>query len=147
MEFKVLCKCGTPYRFDIELDNGKVPQGVKCPSCGANGSAAANALLISQKMPLETEGHPNGEAMIALKITCQCGLKFKIDCQPKRMQLPMELKCPGCQDDKTEQANRMLRSMITGEPMPEGLAPTEETQHTLYLSKEDLAGEGGEAGE
>ena len=85
--------------------------------------------------------------MIALKITCQCGLKFKIDCQPKRMQLPMELKCPGCQDDKTEQANRMLRSMITGEPMPEGLAPTEETQHTLYLSKEDLAGEGGEAGE
>lgn len=139
MEFKVICKCGTPYRFDVDLEDGKVPQGVKCPNCEANGSAAANALLISQKIPLETEGHPNGEAMIALKITCQCGLKFKIDCQPKGMKLPMELKCPGCQDDKTDYANQLLRAKISGEPMPEEMPVTDETQQTLYLRKEDLA--------
>jgi rubredoxin len=138
MEFKVICKCGTPYRFDIELENGKVPQGVKCPGCGANGSAAANALLVSQKIPLEMEGHPNGEAMIALKITCQCGLKFKIDCQPKRMKLPMDLKCPGCQDDKTEYANQLLHAKITGEPLPDAPPVTDETQQTLYLTKDDL---------
>ena len=140
MEFKVICKCGTPYRFDIDLEDGKVPQGVKCPSCEANGSAAANALLIAQKMPLETEGHPNGEAMIALKINCQCGLKFKIDCQPKKMKLPMELKCPGCQDDKTEFANQLLESRITGKPMSvtPNIPDNEETQQTLYLRKEDL---------
>lgn len=145
MEFKVICKCGTPYRFDIDLEDGKVPQGVKCPSCDANGSAAANALLVSQRIPLETEGHPNGEAMIALKINCQCGLKFKIDCQPKKMKLPMELKCPGCQDDKTEFANAMLESRITGKPMPVSPIPESmETQQTLYLRKEDLAEEEGQ---
>ncbi|MBL6763910.1 MAG: hypothetical protein ISQ14_03065 [Verrucomicrobiae bacterium] len=145
MEFKVICKCSTPYRFDIDLENGKVPQGIKCPNCGANGSAAANALLISQKVPLQMEGQPNGEAMIALKITCRCGLKFKIDCQPKSMKLPMELKCPGCQDDKTELANQVLRAKITGEPMPDLIHPTDETQQTLYLRKEDLVGGDAEA--
>jgi len=80
--------------------------------------------------------------MIALKINCQCGLKFKIDCQPKKMKLPMELKCPGCQDDKTEFANAMLESRITGKPMPVSPIPESmETQQTLYLRKEDLAEE------
>ena len=101
-------------------------------------------MLISQKVPLEMEGHPNGEAMIALKITCQCGLKFKIDCQPRSMKLPMELRCPGCQDDKTGLANQLLRAKITGEPMPELVPPTDETQQTLYLRREDLADAGSE---
>jgi hypothetical protein len=138
MEFKIICKCSTPYRFDIDLENGKVPQGVKCPNCQANGSAAANSLLVSQTVPIMTEDSPHGEAMIALKITCQCGLKFKIDCQPKKYKLPMELKCPGCQDDKTEFANKLLEAKITGKPMPVMPMVTEETQQTLYLKKEDL---------
>jgi len=139
MDFKIICKCGTPYRFEIDLEDGKVPPGVKCPSCETNGSTPVNALLLAQAMALEMKPHPNGEAMIAVKLNCQCGLRFKIDCQPKMMKLPMVLKCPGCQDDKTDLANQILESKITGKPMVTPLYETADTQHTLYLRKEDLS--------
>ena len=35
-------------------------------------------------------------------------------------------------------ANQLLRAKISGEPMPEEMPVTDETQQTLYLRKEDL---------
>lgn len=45
MEIKVQCNCGARYKFDVEPVHGRMPTPVKCPSCGADGTAAANELI------------------------------------------------------------------------------------------------------
>ena len=42
---KVQCGCGQRYAFDIEPVNGRMPSPVACPVCGADGTAAANAVI------------------------------------------------------------------------------------------------------
>ena len=39
---KIQCECGQNYAFDVEPVNGRMPTMVSCPSCGADGTAAAN---------------------------------------------------------------------------------------------------------
>ncbi|HEV2329848.1 MAG TPA: hypothetical protein VGY56_13780, partial [Verrucomicrobiae bacterium] len=45
---KIQCVCGQKYAFDVEPVNGRMPAAVGCPSCGADGTAAAND-FIAQK--------------------------------------------------------------------------------------------------
>jgi len=45
MEIKVVCDCGQKFKFDVEAVNGQMPFTVTCPACGADGTAAANAVL------------------------------------------------------------------------------------------------------
>lgn len=45
MEIKIECACGTNYRFEVEPVHGRMPMSVNCPSCGAEGTAQANAFL------------------------------------------------------------------------------------------------------
>jgi len=45
MELKVECDCGQRYKFDVEPVHGRMPFPVNCPTCGADGTAKANALL------------------------------------------------------------------------------------------------------
>ncbi|MSU59255.1 MAG: hypothetical protein EXS35_13990 [Pedosphaera sp.] len=45
MEIKILCACGAKFKFDVEPVNGQMPWAVKCPVCGADGTAQANAIL------------------------------------------------------------------------------------------------------
>src|SRR6266487_1920529 len=45
MEVKVQCSCGTRYKFDVEPINDQMPGPVSCPSCGADGTAASNAII------------------------------------------------------------------------------------------------------
>ena len=47
---KIECGCGQHYAFDVEPVEGHMPTAVKCPSCGADGTAAANA-FIAQVIP------------------------------------------------------------------------------------------------
>lgn len=42
---KIECECGQNYAFDVEPVNGRMPSAVSCPSCGADGTAAANDYL------------------------------------------------------------------------------------------------------
>jgi hypothetical protein len=42
LAIKVQCVCGQRFAFDVEPVNGRMPQSVKCPSCGADGTLAAN---------------------------------------------------------------------------------------------------------
>jgi hypothetical protein len=42
---KVACVCGQHFAFDVEPVNGRIPSPVACPVCGADGTAAANAIL------------------------------------------------------------------------------------------------------
>src|SRR5688572_11371207 len=45
MEVKVQCSCGTRYKFDVEPVNNLMPGPISCPTCGADGTPASNAIL------------------------------------------------------------------------------------------------------
>ena len=47
---KVECDCGQRYAFDVEPVHGRMPAPVACPTCGADGTAKANAILA--QMPV-----------------------------------------------------------------------------------------------
>ncbi len=49
---KIQCGCGQRYAFDVEPVNGRMVSSVACPSCGADGTSAANA-IIAQTLPPE----------------------------------------------------------------------------------------------
>jgi len=42
---KIECQCGQRFAFDVEPIHGRMPAPVACPECGADGTAAANAIL------------------------------------------------------------------------------------------------------
>ncbi|HXC35687.1 MAG TPA: hypothetical protein VNV43_07410 [Candidatus Acidoferrales bacterium] len=45
MELKVACDCGQKYKFDVDPVEGRMPFAVNCPTCGVDGTPAANQLL------------------------------------------------------------------------------------------------------
>ncbi|HSY17596.1 MAG TPA: hypothetical protein VK815_04640 [Candidatus Acidoferrales bacterium] len=42
---KVVCRCGQKYSFEVEPVNGRMPQTIACPVCGADGTASANEII------------------------------------------------------------------------------------------------------
>src|SRR5215831_825189 len=59
MEIKILCECGTKFKFDVEPVNGRMPAPVNCPACGADATPQANSVIESTAaeapaQPLET---------------------------------------------------------------------------------------------
>jgi hypothetical protein len=53
---KVQCGCGQKFSFDVEPVNGRMPQSVKCPVCGADGTAAANEIITRTLPPRRPAG-------------------------------------------------------------------------------------------
>jgi hypothetical protein len=53
---KVQCGCGQKFAFDVEPVNGRMPQPVKCPVCGADGTAAANEIIARTLPPPRPAG-------------------------------------------------------------------------------------------
>jgi len=47
---KINCECGQRYAFDVEPVDSCLPVAVACPTCGTDGTAAANA-VIAQSIP------------------------------------------------------------------------------------------------
>jgi hypothetical protein len=45
---KIQCGCGQEYAFEIEPLQGKMPNAVECPACGADGTTAANQSIAEQ---------------------------------------------------------------------------------------------------
>jgi len=56
---KIECECGQNYAFDVEPVNGRMPGGVTCPSCGADGTAAANEYISRQLAPYAAAAVPS----------------------------------------------------------------------------------------
>jgi hypothetical protein len=54
---KIECACGQNYAFDVEPMNGRMPSAVACPSCAADGTAAAND-FISRQLDLTVASAP-----------------------------------------------------------------------------------------
>jgi len=48
---KVECNCGQRFAFEVEPIHGRMPAPVACPSCGADGTAAADAILARTFIP------------------------------------------------------------------------------------------------
>ena len=55
---KILCGCGQKYAFDVESTARLIGLAVQCPSCGADGTVAANEVLAqySTPQPVRTNG-------------------------------------------------------------------------------------------
>jgi hypothetical protein len=45
MEIRVLCHCGTKFKFDVEPVHGRMPTPVSCPACGVDATGQANAVI------------------------------------------------------------------------------------------------------
>lgn len=59
VEVKVLCSCGTKYKFDVEPVHGRMPSAIQCPSCGADGTETANEYLACmQGVPVPAGAAP-----------------------------------------------------------------------------------------
>ena len=54
---KIQCGCGQKYAFDVEPVNGRMTAAVACPVCGADGTAAADA-VIAQTLAAQSEAAP-----------------------------------------------------------------------------------------
>jgi hypothetical protein len=48
---KIECGCGQRYAFDVEPVDGLMSFPVTCPACGADGTAAANAIIAQSLTP------------------------------------------------------------------------------------------------
>ena len=48
MEIKIICNCGQKIAFEVEPVNGRMPVTLSCPVCGADGTAAANAVIAAK---------------------------------------------------------------------------------------------------
>jgi hypothetical protein len=64
---KIECGCGQKYAFEVEPVSGHMPTAVKCPSCGVDGTAAANA-IIAQFAPAQpvVQAAPAGPVRVRL---------------------------------------------------------------------------------
>jgi len=48
---KIICSCGQKYSFDVYPLNGRMPLPIKCPVCGADGTATANEIIALALKP------------------------------------------------------------------------------------------------
>jgi len=51
-------------------------------------------------------------ATLTLKIECQCGTRYKFDVEPVDGRMPMEVFCPHCGADGTDEANRQIEDQM-----------------------------------
>jgi hypothetical protein len=66
MEIKVICECGTKFKFDVEPVVGRMPSRINCPNCGADDTAQANDAIQQQLQaiaaPTSATTPPSGSA-------------------------------------------------------------------------------------
>lgn len=51
---KIECGCGQHYAFEVDPLNGRMPSAIACPSCGGDGTSAANE-IIAQSLAARSE--------------------------------------------------------------------------------------------
>ncbi len=108
IDTKIACQCGNRFKFGMDLVNGRAPDGLNCPTCGAPTTAACNALLDffsgKEPAPPSAESRPVKE----VKVTCACGARYKFDLELAEREMSSAVTCPGCQADLTPLANQEI---------------------------------------
>src|SRR5215216_4592192 len=64
------CSCGQPYTFEVEPVDGQMPGTVACPTCGVDGTEAANS-FIAQTVPAEPA--PAAPARLRVSMSAPAG--------------------------------------------------------------------------
>lgn len=112
IDTKIACQCGNRFKFGMDLVNGRAPDGLVCPTCGAPATPACNALVdfLSGKEPpaIGTGSRPLKE----IRVVCACGARYKFDLELAEKEMPGAVTCPGCQADLTPLANEEIRTYI-----------------------------------
>lgn len=131
IDTKIACQCGNRFKFGMDLVNGRAPDGLVCPTCGAPATPACNALVdfLSGKEPAPPSA--GTRPVKEVKVTCACGARYKFDIELAEKEMPSPVVCPGCQADLTTQANEEIRNYIakhaadlaTPSPAPAPAAP------------------------
>jgi hypothetical protein len=78
---KVQCACGQRYAFEVNPVNGHMPTAVKCPACGADGTAAANQ-LIAQALAIQPAAEPVAVPIAAAPVATGSGIRLAIPPPP-----------------------------------------------------------------
>ena len=113
IDTKIACQCGNRFKFGMDLVNGRAPDGLICPTCGAPATAACNALVdfLSGNEPASAAAGPR--PVKEVKVTCSCGARYKFDLELAEKEMPSPVQCPGCQADLTPLANEEIRNYRT----------------------------------
>jgi hypothetical protein len=102
---KILCACGQQYTFNVEVRSDAAPVSVACPYCRRDGSAAVNQFLASIR-----------HRPLPVKIVCPCGQKYSFEVRPRDGRMPAPVACPVCRRDGTEEANRIIATLLAADP-------------------------------
>jgi hypothetical protein len=104
ISLKVNCVCGRQYTCEVN-PHQEGPSAVYCPACQRDGSAAVTQFLAQIR-----------HRTIPVKIFCACGQKYAFEVQPRDGKMPWTVACPVCKRDGTEEANRIIASLLMADP-------------------------------
>ncbi len=105
---KIECDCGQNYAFDVEPANGKMPAAVNCPSCGADGTAAANEYISQLHGPAEMAAAESVRAPVRLARAQAEPIALVVADDPERAKLVDETKAKMIGGESTEQVAAFL---------------------------------------
>jgi hypothetical protein len=104
ISLKVICACGRHYTCEVRPQIDQTVS-VACPACRRDGSAAVNQFLAGIR-----------HRRIPIKIICACGQKYAFEVQPRDGRMPAPVACPVCKRDGTQEANRIIASLLAADP-------------------------------
>jgi outer membrane protein assembly factor BamB len=84
MNIKIECGCGTRFGFDVEPVNGAMPSQVACPSCGADGTEAANDIIRQQLETARAAAEPASRLRVSLSSTAGAGAPVQPAADPQQ---------------------------------------------------------------
>src|SRR3954464_1090515 len=70
---KILCGCGQKYAFDVESGAGILGLAIQCPTCGADGAAAAHEVIATYSAPQPVRAN---------------GLQLRAQESPRHVEIP-----------------------------------------------------------
>jgi hypothetical protein len=125
---KIECGCGQRYAFDVEPVNGQMPYTVACPTCGVDGTGAANEVIAQSLQSVavaalpagrsETVAHSFQAAAPAVRIV-QPAIHVAAPAAPRTTHTRSVL-LPG-QTDPTQVAHEARAKIFWGDPPQEVL--------------------------
>lgn len=126
IDTKIACQCGNRFKFGMDLVEGRAPEGLLCPTCGAPATPACNSLVdfLSGKEPPAIAA--GTRALKEIRVICDCGARYKFDLELAEKEMPAPVICPGCQVDLTPKANEEIRLFASRQALPAATPPKSE---------------------
>ena len=134
---KIECGCGQHYAFDVEPVDGQMASTVACPSCGADGTAAANEIIARSLPPPVAAPAPR----MQVRLTAS-----ELPAQPVPAGVRVDARTLGLVDRETAETEARAKISwgdsqddVTKYLMLQGFSVPEATELVQVLFKERLA--------